>query len=70
MKLTPNIGKVITEVADLYCQRRGRCALLLLITGGMGDAGSYSSAAEILANEFTIFSKDYRVNNKYTIESY
>jgi hypothetical protein len=70
MKPGPIKEKVIAEGAEIHCERRGNGPLLLLITGSMGDAGSYSSAAEILANEFTIYSKDYRVNNKYTIESY
>ena len=50
---TLTIEKVISEGAELYCERRGSGSLLLLITGGMGDAGFYSSAADILANEFT-----------------
>jgi hypothetical protein len=37
--------KVITEGAEIYCERRGSGPLLLLITGGMGDADFYSSAA-------------------------
>ena len=41
--------KVIKEVAEIYCERRGDGPLLLLITGAMEDAGFYSSTAEILA---------------------
>jgi hypothetical protein len=31
--------KVITERAEIYCERRGNGPLLLLITGAEGDAG-------------------------------
>ena len=49
-----NIEKVITGGAELYCERLGSGPLPLLITGGMDDAGFYSSAADILVNEFTL----------------
>ena len=39
---------------------------LLLITGGEGDAGFYSSAADILAEEFTVVSYDRRCNSRST----
>ena len=58
--------KVITEGAEIYCERRGSGPLLLLITGGMGDAGFYSSAADILANEFTVLNYDRRCNSRST----
>jgi hypothetical protein len=38
MKSAPIKEKVITEGAEIYCERRGDGPLLLLITGGMGDA--------------------------------
>ena len=41
--------KVISEDAEIYCERRGDGPLLLLIHGAMEDAGFYSSAADILA---------------------
>jgi pimeloyl-ACP methyl ester carboxylesterase len=66
MKLNPIIEKVITEGADLYCESRGSGPLLLLITGGMGDAGFYSSAADILANDFTVLNYDRRCNSRST----
>jgi pimeloyl-ACP methyl ester carboxylesterase len=66
MKHTPIIEKVINEGAELYCERRGNGPTLLLITGGMGDAGFYSSAADILANEFTVFNYDRRCNSRST----
>ena len=58
--------KVITEGAEIYCEHRGSGPLLLLITGGMGDAGFYSSAADILANEFTVLNYDRRCNSRST----
>jgi pimeloyl-ACP methyl ester carboxylesterase len=66
MKLNPIIEKVTTEGAELYCERRGSGPHLLLITGGMGDAGFYSSAADILANEFTVLNYDRRCNSRST----
>ena len=56
--------KVITEGAEIYCERRGNGPLLLLIHGGMEDAGFYSSAADILAEKFTVVSYDRRCNSR------
>ena len=58
--------KVISEGAELYCERRGSGPLLLLITGDMGDAGFYSSAADILANVFTVLNYYRRCNSRRT----
>jgi pimeloyl-ACP methyl ester carboxylesterase len=66
MKFIPTIEKITTEGAELYCEHRGSGPLLLLITGGMGDAGFYSSAADILANEFTVLNYDRRCNSRST----
>jgi pimeloyl-ACP methyl ester carboxylesterase len=66
MKFAQTKEKVITEGAEIYCERRGSGPLLLLITGGMGDAGFYSSAADILANEFTVLNYDRRCNSRST----
>ncbi len=54
--MKPAITKkiVINEGAEIYCERRGSGPVLLMITGAMGDAGFYSSSADILANEFTV----------------
>ena len=51
MKYAPIKEKVITEGAEIYCERRGDGPLLLLITGAMEDAGFYSSTADILAEK-------------------
>jgi pimeloyl-ACP methyl ester carboxylesterase len=61
---TPNKEKVITEGSEIYCERRGNGPLLLLITGGMGDTGFYSSAADIRADVFTDVSYDRRSNSR------
>ena len=66
MKHTPIIEKVVTEGAELYCERRGNGPPLLLITGGMGDAGFYSSAADTLADKFTVLNYDRRCNSRST----
>ena len=57
MKPVPIKEKVITDGAEIYCERRGDGQLLLLIHGAMEDAGFYSSAADILAEKFTVVSR-------------
>src|SRR5918992_3536534 len=64
MKSAPAKVKVITEGADIYCERQGSGPLLLLIHGAMEDAGFYSSAADILAEKFTVVSYDRRYNSR------
>ena len=61
---SPTKEKVITEGAEIYCERRGNGPLLLLIHGGMEDTGFYSSAADILAGKFTTVSYDRRCNSR------
>ena len=60
----PTKEKVITEGAEIYCERRGNGPLLLLIHGAMEDAGFYSSAADILAEKFTVVSYDRRCSSR------
>jgi pimeloyl-ACP methyl ester carboxylesterase len=60
----PIVEKVISEGSEIYCERRGKGSLLLLITGAMEDAGFYSSATDILADEFTVVSYDRRCNSR------
>jgi pimeloyl-ACP methyl ester carboxylesterase len=64
MKSAPIIEKVINDDSEIYCERRGNGPLLLLIHGGMEDAGFYSSAADILAGKFTVVSYDRRCNSR------
>jgi pimeloyl-ACP methyl ester carboxylesterase len=60
----PTIEKLSNEGAEIYCERRGNGPILLLIHGAMEDAGFYSSAAEILADEFTVVTYDRRCNSR------
>ncbi len=61
----PIVEKVSNEGAEIYCERRGNNGpTLLLIHGAMEDAGFYSSAAEILADEFTVVTFDRRCNSR------
>ena len=64
MSAAPIQKMVATEGARIYCEYRGRGPLLLLITGAMEDAGFYSSAADILAEKFTVLSYDRRCNSR------
>jgi pimeloyl-ACP methyl ester carboxylesterase len=64
MKSAPAKVKVITEGAEIYCERQGNGPLLLLIHGAMEDAGFYSSTADILAEKFTVVSYDRRCNSR------
>jgi pimeloyl-ACP methyl ester carboxylesterase len=60
----PTIKKVSNEGAEIYCERRGNGPVLLLIHGAIEDAGFYSSAADILADEFTVVTYDRRCNSR------
>ena len=51
-----SIEKISNEGAEIYCERRGDGRLVLMIHGAMEDAGYYSSAADILADKFTVVS--------------
>ena len=61
---TPIIEKILNEGAEIYCERRGNGPILLMIHGAMEDAGYYSSAADILADKFTVVSYDRRCNSR------
>jgi pimeloyl-ACP methyl ester carboxylesterase len=61
---TPIKWKVLNEDAEIYCERRGNGPIVLLIHGAMEDAGYYSSAADILADKFTVISYDRRCNSR------
>ena len=58
MKFAQTKEKAITEGAEIYCEPRSNGPLLLMITGGIGDAGFYFSSANILTERFTIVSYD------------
>lgn len=61
---TPIREKISNEGAEIYCEHRGNGPILLLVHGGMEDAGYYSSAADILADKFTVVSYDRRCNSR------
>jgi pimeloyl-ACP methyl ester carboxylesterase len=58
------IEKVSNEGAEIYCERRGDGPMLLLVHGAMEDTGFYSTAADILADEFTVVTYDRRCNSR------
>lgn len=50
--------------ATIYHEVRGEGPRVLLIAGAMGDAGLFSRAAGLLADEFTVISYDRRGNSR------
>jgi pimeloyl-ACP methyl ester carboxylesterase len=64
MKSPPAKAMVTTDGSEIYCERLGNGPLLLLIHGAMEDAGFYSSAADMLAEKFTVVSYDRRCNSR------
>ncbi|QBQ98749.1 alpha/beta fold hydrolase [Paraburkholderia pallida] len=64
--MTQTTMTVSTEQAELYCERRGKGPLLLMITGALGDAGFFSDVADILATEYTVVTYDRRGNSRST----
>ena len=66
MNFAKTIEKVITEGAEIYCERQGNGPPLIFITGTMGDAGYYSPISDILAKEFTVVNYDRRCNSRST----
>lgn len=53
-------GLVDVGTTTLYHEVRGRGPVLLLITGGSGDAGEWSRVAPFLAKQFTVVTYDRR----------
>ena len=56
----PISGLIDVGATTLYHEVRGRGPVLLLITGGGGDAGEWSRIAPVLAEEFTVVTYDRR----------
>lgn len=54
------------EGAELYYELRGNGPALVMIAGAGGDAGFYESAAEELADAFTVITYDRRGNSRST----
>lgn len=59
-------GTVRTEGADLAYDYQGDGPVLLLISGGGGDAGRYARISSALADEYTVVSYDRRCNSRST----
>lgn len=57
-------GTVVANGAVLYREVRGDGPPLLLITGASGDADWYATAADLLAEEFTVVTYDRRGNSR------
>jgi pimeloyl-ACP methyl ester carboxylesterase len=57
---TPTTGLVDVGTTTLYHEVRGHGPVLLLISGGDGDAGMWGHVAPILAAEFTVVTYDRR----------
>jgi pimeloyl-ACP methyl ester carboxylesterase len=59
--------RVTTEGDELYYEVRGLGQPLLMIAGGGGDGGAYSSVADILSDEFKVITYDRRANSRSTM---
>jgi len=54
--------------ATLHCERQGDGPLLLMIAGGLGDAGYYTSVAERLADAYEVVAYDRRGNSRSPLD--
>jgi pimeloyl-ACP methyl ester carboxylesterase len=59
-------GRVSTEGDEIYFEVRGRGPAVLMISGGLGDAGIYSFVANRLADEFRVITYDRRGQSRST----
>jgi pimeloyl-ACP methyl ester carboxylesterase len=67
-----NVMATIDKIADLaavnetllYYEKQGNGPALLLIAGSTGDAGNFTRAADLLADEFTVVTYDRRGNSR------
>lgn len=55
---------VVTNGATLYYERCGTGPAVLFIAGSTGDAGNFTRAADVLADEFTVVTYDRRGNSR------
>ncbi len=65
---TVRTGTVRTDGADLYFERRGHGPALLMISGGLGDAGHYTRVAGPLAERYTVLTYDRRGNSRSIVD--
>jgi len=59
-------GRATAEGDEIYYEIRGQGQPLLMIPGGVGDAGVYSFVADILADEFKVIAYDRRGQSRST----
>jgi pimeloyl-ACP methyl ester carboxylesterase len=55
---------VVANGATFYYERQGAGQSLLFIAGSTGDAGNFTRAADLLADEFTVVTYDRRGNSR------
>jgi pimeloyl-ACP methyl ester carboxylesterase len=55
---------VVSNGARLYYERQGAGQSVLFIAGSTGDAGNFTRAAALLADEFTVVTYDRRGNSR------
>jgi len=55
---------VVSNGARLYYERQGAGRSILFIAGSTGDAGNFTRAAALLADEFTVVTYDRRGNSR------
>jgi pimeloyl-ACP methyl ester carboxylesterase len=54
----------VVNGAALYYEKQGTGSPVLLIAGSTGDAGNFTRAADLLADEFTVVTYDRRGNSR------
>jgi pimeloyl-ACP methyl ester carboxylesterase len=54
----------VVNGATLYYEKQGTGTAVLLIAGSTGDAGNFTRAADLLADEFTVVTYDRRGNSR------
>src|SRR6476646_9841443 len=57
-------GLAAVNETVLYYEKQGNGPALLLIAGSTGDAGNFTRAADLLADEFTVVTYDRRGNSR------
>ena len=57
-------GFVVSNGARLYYEKEGTGQSLLFIAGSTGDAGNFTRAAALLADDFTVVTYDRRGNSR------
>ena len=68
MNVVQTPGKIkdfaVVNGAGLYYEKQGTGPAVLLIAGSTGDAGNFTRAADLLADEFTVVTYDRRGNSR------